>query len=224
MRLSPSSLNIFKNCPKCFWLEKNAKTPRPRGIFPSLPGGFDRIIKQAMDTYRSAKEVPFSVEGVSGLRFFQDQRKLDQWRNWRTGLKAEFGEHCLIGAFDDLLITRDKYVPFDYKSKGSAANLEDATKYYQTQLELYALMLQQNSYRTENFGVLLFFSPESLDLRTDPLHANLLVQSFKIEISTDRAKTLFDDAIACLEGLEPLAGPECEYCLYAVKRGALILE
>src|SRR3989338_6659737 len=51
--LSPSALNLFLECARCFWLEKVKKIKRPRGIFPSLPGGMDRIIKTYFDSYRS---------------------------------------------------------------------------------------------------------------------------------------------------------------------------
>lgn len=49
IRLSPASLNIFLDCPKCFWLEKNKSIKRPRGVFPSLPGGMDPVIKTYFD-------------------------------------------------------------------------------------------------------------------------------------------------------------------------------
>ncbi|GAI53572.1 unnamed protein product, partial [marine sediment metagenome] len=44
IRLSPSALNLFLQCPRCFWLEKNKGIKRPRGIFPSLPSGMDSVI------------------------------------------------------------------------------------------------------------------------------------------------------------------------------------
>jgi len=41
IRLSPSTLNVFLECKKCFWLAQVKDIHRPRGIFPSLPGGMD---------------------------------------------------------------------------------------------------------------------------------------------------------------------------------------
>ena len=48
-KLSPSALNLFLNCPKCFWLDRNKGKKRPRGIYPSLPGGMDAVIKNYFD-------------------------------------------------------------------------------------------------------------------------------------------------------------------------------
>ena len=39
--LSPSSLNLMKDCPRCFWVQFNKGIKRPNGIFPSLPSGID---------------------------------------------------------------------------------------------------------------------------------------------------------------------------------------
>jgi len=48
-KFSPSKLNLVKDCPRCFWLEFNKKFRRPRGIFPSLPSGMDKILKNHFD-------------------------------------------------------------------------------------------------------------------------------------------------------------------------------
>jgi len=44
-KLSPSALNLMKECPRCFWLAQHKVWKRPSGIFPSLPSGMDRILK-----------------------------------------------------------------------------------------------------------------------------------------------------------------------------------
>jgi len=51
--LSPSRLNLFRECERCFWLRSNKDVKRPSGPFPSLPSGMDRIIKQHFDRHRS---------------------------------------------------------------------------------------------------------------------------------------------------------------------------
>ncbi len=43
--LSPSSLNLMEECPRCFWLEKHKVWKRPSSVFPSLPSGMDNILK-----------------------------------------------------------------------------------------------------------------------------------------------------------------------------------
>ena len=57
-RLSPSALNLFKECPRCFWLTHHKVWKRPSGIFPSLPSGMDRILKVHFDKFRDGGRLP----------------------------------------------------------------------------------------------------------------------------------------------------------------------
>ncbi len=50
-KLSPSSLNLMQDCPRCFWLTQHKVWKRPAGIFPSLPSGMDRILKIHFDKF-----------------------------------------------------------------------------------------------------------------------------------------------------------------------------
>ena len=41
---------------------------RPRGVFPSLPGGMDNLIKKYFDTYRLQNKLPPEIDGkVEGV-------------------------------------------------------------------------------------------------------------------------------------------------------------
>ncbi|MCX6774543.1 MAG: hypothetical protein NTY99_00435 [DPANN group archaeon] len=53
IKLSPSSLNLFKDCPRCFWLDKIKGISRPEGIFPSLPSGIDKVLKEHFDKHNT---------------------------------------------------------------------------------------------------------------------------------------------------------------------------
>jgi len=66
IRLSPSSLNLFLECRRCFWLDKNKGIKRPRGIFPSLPSGMDSVIKKYFDSYRLNSDMPPEMMFLAG--------------------------------------------------------------------------------------------------------------------------------------------------------------
>src|SRR3989344_1807319 len=89
IRLSPSSLNVFLECPKCFWSDLAKGAGRPRGIFPSLPGGMDGLIKKYFDKYRALGKLPPELEGKIEAELFLDNELLNQWRSWRTALAYE---------------------------------------------------------------------------------------------------------------------------------------
>ena len=66
IKLSPSTINLFLECPRCFWFEKAKGIKRPRGIFPSLPGGMDRVIKESFDGFPAKQTLPSEL-GVGSL-------------------------------------------------------------------------------------------------------------------------------------------------------------
>lgn len=211
-QVSPSGLNLFKDCPRCFWLEKVRNIKRPRGIFPSLPSGMDRVIKSYFDIYRAKGTLPPELlqrNEFRGVSLFENLAQLERWRNWRTGLEYLAGNTRLFGALDDLLLKGDLYIPFDYKTKGSPTNEEDATKYYQTQLDCYALMLEANGLKTVGYGFLLYYSPKVVG---ENGNVSFEIQPIKIETNIQRAKDLFQKAVACVSGSAPKASSNCEYC------------
>ena len=143
LRLSPSGLNIFLDCHRCFWLERNKNIKRPRGIFPSLPGGMDSVIKVYFDKYRVINEMPLEVKDKLPGKLFSNMGTLERWRSWlRTDLSYEdrIINATLSGALDDCLTEDGFYIPLDYKTRGSEL-IEDPRKYYQTQLDCYCLIL-----------------------------------------------------------------------------------
>lgn len=204
--LSPSTLGLFKDCPKCFWLHMHKKHKRPRGIFPSLPGGMDLKIKKYFDDYRGSlpPEIKGKVRGV----LFKDLATLNKWRYWRTSLKYQKDNIVLHGAFDDLLVDGDVYIALDYKTRGFAPK-DETLKYYLHQLDLYTLLLNENNYKTDGVAYLVYYYPEKVS-KNGMVKFN--VKPERVKVSLKRAEKLLDDAIKLLDGPEPKEHEECEYC------------
>lgn len=217
--LSPSSLGTFENCPRCFWKEKNEKSPRPRGIFPSLPGGMDAKLKTYFDGFRVNGKFPLALNDAStdGFHLYHDVEQLNKWRNWRSGLSVTTPKWKLGGAIDDLLFnpTAGVYAPLDYKTKGSPANQEDSEKYYQRQLDLYSLMFDGNKFESAGFGILSYWWPLRVG---DGALIDFETRVFRISTDINRAKDLCERAAACLEGKVPAPSQECEYCKFVEAR------
>ncbi len=219
VKLSPSSLNLFLDCPRCFWLDKVKNVKRPRGIFPSLPSGMDREIKLHFDSFRARDILPpelGSQKGFEGIRLFGDQKKLDRWREWRTGLEYKDQDGAILsGAIDDLLVRAGKYIPLDYKTKGSPTTEEDAIKYYQNQLDCYSFLLEENGLSTDGCGFLLYYSPKSV-----MEHGRVFFELQAIRITTDfeRARKTFRKAVDLMKNSSvPEVTRGCEYCTWSLK-------
>lgn len=222
---SPSGLSVFTSCKRCFWMEKNKQSPRPRGIFPSLPGGMDGVIKRWMDATRGAgggNAFPY------GLSLFPDQKKLDVWRNWRTGLKTQIAGVVLGGAIDDLLVDeKGTHFVMDYKTKGSAPKPGDTEKYYQLQADCYMMLLRANGLAVGDKAFFLYYNPSEASAPrasnySDDVAVLFSFQETCIEIGADpeRAVKTAMEAKKCLEGDLPEPGAGCEYCAFVESRAS----
>lgn len=209
IRLSPSSLNLFAECNRCFWLRFNRGIIRPRGPFPGLPMGMDRTIKEFFDEHRTRGELPAELSGLQGAKLFNDQRLLDTWRNNFKGLRWQDKEgNILQGALDDVLERKGKLSCLDFKTKASAPKI-DSAHYYELQLSVYNFLLKKNGYKVEDVGHILFYFPEQgYKNQIFRFGTNLI----KVRLEPDYAEGIFKQAIQCLRG--DLPEKTCEFCKY----------
>lgn len=225
MKLSPSALGTFKDCPACFYLERKMKIKKPRGIFSSLPMGMDSKIKTYADGLRVAGDGPSIFTDhpdLAGYELFFDLDKLKKWRNWRSGLSVKGSGWSLSGALDDALYNRktDEYIPLDYKTKGTKADLDYCKKYYQNQLDAYSLMLHGNGMKTAGFGVLVYFSPEAIEGEfVSSANFRFDAEIFVLEVDHNRIKALCDAATECLKSMDcPDHSSQCDLERYWLER------
>lgn len=182
----------------------------------------DRVIKEYFDGFRAKKTPAPELSGADfeGIRLFQDQARLDLWRNWKTGLEYRDEDGSILsGALDDLLVKDGRYIPFDYKTKGSVTTREDAVRYYQNQLDCYTLLLHENKMPAAGFAFLLYYSPKSVG-GAGNVHFEL--QAIQIATDPERARATFRKAASFLKSPSP-SGPvngRCEYCSWAANRAA----
>ena len=119
-KLSPSSLSLLKECPKCFWLHFNKGIKRPDSIFPSLPSGMDRILKAHFDSFRNKGLLPPELEKLNGhVKLFDNIELLKVWRNNLNGIQwIDENGTIFRGAVDNILQKDDKLIILDYKTRG----------------------------------------------------------------------------------------------------------
>ena len=222
MQLSYSALGVFEECQHCFWLDRNQKVTRPRGIMSSLPVGIDGLLKLKLERFRGS--LPPGLAAEERLKGFQlyTGPDLKAMRNWKTNpLKMQDGKgNVLVGAFDDLLFNPEtgEYAFLDYKTKGSEPDQAYCEKYYQSQLDIYTRFLEVGGKKVAPFGVLLYFWPVEAPI-------GLLDFNFKpffMTPNTENAEKLFRDAIACLEGPLPAPSVACEHCNYVSTRRTMV--
>ena len=210
IRLSPSALNIYLECQKCFWLEYKAGIHRPRGPFPSLPGGMDILIKKYFDSYRAVGKMPPEIATQVVGALLPDVEVLNKWRSWRSGLSYyDKGlDAVLVGALDDCLVHEGKYIPVDYKTRGFDIT-EGGESFYQNQLNCYSFLLEANSLPQPSYAYLIYFIPR--DIKTGGA-VNFSVEVKKVTTSTETALKTFQKAAAMLRKPMPESHSGCQFC------------
>lgn len=203
IQLSPNSLNLYLECPHCFWLDKNLGIKRPPPYPYALNSAVDTLLKEEFDTYRSKKiPHPLLVENGIKAHLFGNQNLLNQWRNNFAGIRYfDPGlQATLFGAVDDVLEFDDgKIAPLDYKSTGStAANVYDR---FQLQLDTYTFLMEKNGFQTPRKGYLAFYIVDKSRGFIDRLPFRK--EMVEIETNPSDIYAIFSDAVATLKKSNP---------------------
>jgi len=209
-KLSKSSIGLLKECPRCFWLTQHKVWKRPSGIFPSLPSGMDKVVKEHFDKFREKGELPPEIcenGHCNGMKLFDDMEKLKEWRNNFKGLRwTDNDGNILFGAVDDILIKGKNLIVMDYKTRGFPLK-EDTADFYQDQLNIYSFLLRKNGYMTEEYGFLLFYYPKEVTKTGEVIFDTELV---KMDVSVTDGALLFTKATMMLN--KDCPKETCEWC------------
>lgn len=201
VKLSPSTLNLFADCPRCFWLAVKKGIPRPSGPFPSLPIGMDSVIKKYFETYRGTQKLPPILQNKITGRLAQAMPKT-LYFNDDTG-------YVLYGRPDEYLELPGELISaLDHKTRASAP--KELLPVYQNQLNIYDFLLGKNDYRTAGKAYLVYYYPGEGELHQGfPFHTTIK----EVKTQPEAAEELFRKAIELLEQDEmPESSKECKFC------------
>ena len=213
-KLSPSSLNLMKECPRCFWLTQHKVWKRPSGIFPSLPSGMDKILKVHFDKFMEKGILPPEIaenKECKGMKLFNDKEKLKVWQSNFKGVSWTDKEgNELHGAVDNILVSgkEKKLIVLDYKTRGYAVK-DDTAEHYRLQQNVYNFLLRKNGYETEDFFFLLFYVPREVVTTGEVIFDTELV---KMKVGVKNAEKVWRNALEILEGGCPEKNDECLWC------------
>lgn len=212
-KLSPSRMNLYFECERCFWLRTKKGVYRPSGPFPSLPSGVDEAVKEHFDRFRSNGGVPPEIEeSEENLTLFEDQEFLEKARDWKQEPKWKDPETgaLLRGGVDDLMRNEEgDIVVLDYKTRGYPPKEKNGVPdYYARQVNLYNLILREKGYETADYGLILYFYPEGFTDQSDfVFHTEIR----RTPVDIEKAKRMVRDAVETLESEAPPHSGDCEY-------------
>ena len=222
MRLSRSKIDLYLNCPKCFYLDVKKRVKRPPGFPFTINSEIDRLLKNEFDIHRAKHTAHplMKAYGVEAVPF--EHPKMDEWRDsLRRGITYPFPETDLIitGGVDDVWVNpKGQLIIVDYKAtaKVGEVNLDaDWQIGYKRQMEIYQWLFRKNGFEVAETGYFVYCNgrttQESFDAKLE----------FNIKLIPYRGNPNWVDGTVkeiwqCLcSEIIPDQNPECEYCNYA---------
>lgn len=212
IKISPSSLNLYRDCPRCFWLQLNEGVRRPEPPSSTVPMGVDLTLKVYFDEWRKTTGVPPLLSGKLPGRLLKDEALIAKFRSrsfeWYD---KEVGAY-FTGILDDALELEEKYiVPLDNKTRGFPPKEPHAA--HVVQMSAYTLILRENGFTTKNLAYLIywFLNHKSFEMKA-PLDFNVAIE--EVRTDPDRVLSLFREAATSLRGELPPPSAECAFCMY----------
>ncbi len=243
-KLSRSRLELFSNCPRCFYLDNKLGVKRPPGFPFNLNSAVDHLLKKEFDIHR-AKNTTHPLMKAYGLDLVPLQHKMmNEWRENFKGVQYfhEPTKMTIAGAVDDLWTDANKqhtpafghpsqegnkesvYV-VDYKStsKNAEVNLDaDWQIGYKRQMEIYQWLLRRNGLKVSNTGYFVYCNGitdrEAFDAKLE----------FDVKIipytgNDNWVEEAIIKAHKCLTSNKiPKPTPNCDYCNYLQSVGKLV--
>ncbi|MDQ5963593.1 MAG: 1 protein [Patescibacteria group bacterium] len=237
-RVSRSKIELYMQCPRCFWLDVRHKITRPSSPPFNINKTIDELFKKEFDAYRESKK-PHPLMSKFGVKAVPFQHEdLDTWRHNFTGvttLHAPTNLH-IFGAVDDVWIDDDgALMVVDYKATSKPQPVKalgpEGTWHdmYRRQMEIYQWLLRQNNFTVSDTGYFVYATGNPNKDAFDG------VVEFETHVFPHHGKSNWVDSVlnemkACMDRDEmpPVGtaamGGECEHCAYARARTTLTLE
>lgn len=220
-KLSRSRIEMFMECPKCFYIDNRLGVRRPPGFPFALNIAVDTLLKKEFDSYREREEKhPIIIEyGVDAVPVKHDD--LEDWRNNFRGVQYlhEDTNFLLYGAIDDLWINSGgEYIVVDYKSTAKNEEITELDKDwmdgYKRQMEIYQWLLRQNGYRVSDTGYFVYCNGRT-DL--DSFNRQLIFRKTLIPYTGNDGwvEDVVTQMYECLNSERvPEQEEDCDFCRY----------
>ena len=220
-KLSRTKIEMFLNCPRCFYLDRVHGVSRPSGPAFTLNVAVDTLLKKEFDIHRAAgsKHPLMETYGVDAVPI--DHELLDQWRHNFTGIQYlhEKTNLLLYGAIDDLWLNSDKeYIVVDYKatSKEGEIELTDSQWHdaYRRQMEIYQWLLRGNRLKVSDTGYFVYVNGKK-DMEAFDGRLEFDVKLIPYTGSDNWIEQTILDISKCLNSKSlPDSNPGCDFCQY----------
>lgn len=219
-KVSRSKIELFLNCPLCFYLDRRLGVAQPPGFPFSLNSAVDALLKKEFDIHRAKQTAHplMKAYGVDAVPY--EHPDINIWRENFKGLQyLHVPTNLLItGAIDDVWVNNEgELMVVDYKStsKTEEVNIDaDWQIAYKRQMEIYQWLLKNNGFEVSPTGYFVYCNGDTDKEAFDgKLEFNIKLISYTG--STDWIEGVLVKLRACLmSDILPFSGADCDYCAY----------
>lgn len=220
-RLSRSKIDLFLECPRCFYLDRRLGTGRPPGFPFSLNSAVDALLKKEFDVHRAkGTKHPFmDAYGIEAVPFKHE--KMDEWRDsLRRGVTSlhEPTNFLVTGGVDDIWQNPEgELLVVDYKatSKDGEVGIDaEWQKSYKRQIEVYQWLLRRNGFKVSDTGYFVYVNGDT-DKEAFDKKLEFDVKVIPYDGDDGWVEDVLMKAHGVLTGGKiPEASPDCDYCAY----------
>jgi len=220
-KLSRSKINLFMECPKCFYLDNKSGIKRPPGFPFNLNSAVDALLKKEFDIHRAKNKVhPLLKSYKVNLVPFQHEL-IDEWRENFKGVQFYHKKTgmTITGAVDDIWVDKKGllYV-VDYKATSKNADIieldQDWQISYKRQMEVYQWLLRQNGFKVADTGYFVYCNGKTDKKAFDAmLEFDVTLIAYKGDDGWIEKEIM--NIHKCLNSNTiPESGGDCDYCKY----------
>jgi CRISPR/Cas system-associated exonuclease Cas4 (RecB family) len=233
-KVSRSKIELFMQCPRCFWLDARLKISRPSSPPFNINKTIDELYKKEFDRHRTAG-TPHPIMTDNQIKAVPyAHADLDKWRHNFTGVHTLHKPTNLhvFGAIDDVWVNDNaELIVVDYKATSKNAEVSIDSDWqisYKRQMEVYQWLLRQNGFDVSDTGYFVYTNARlDLDGFDDRLEFRTKLIPYKgsdawVEPTLIKMKSCIDSDDLPPVGEAAMGGP-CEFCTYARARTELTL-
>lgn len=219
-KLSRSKIDLFMQCPRCFYLDRKLGVSRPPGFPFSLNSAVDKLLKKEFDAHRAGRTAHPLMEHYSVDAVPFEHEMMDEWRNNFKGVQYyhEPTNFIVFGAVDDIWVNpKGELIVVDYKATSKDAEITidaDWQMAYKRQMEIYQWLLRKNGFKVSDIGYFVYCNGDT-DKKAFDAKLEFDVKLIPYEGNDGWVEQALIGARECLTRREiPLAGEDCDYCRY----------
>ena len=219
-KLSRSKIDLFLECPRCFYVDRRLGVGRPPGFPFNLNSAVDTLLKKEFDTHRVRGEMHplMKTYHIDAIRF--EHKQIEKWRDPFNGISHLHGESNfeVYGAIDDVWInSKGELHIVDYKATSKSDEVTLDAKWqdgYKRQMEIYIWLFRQNAFKVSSTGYFVYANA----LRDRAAFDKKLEFDVSIIPYKGSDEWIFGTLMRIRSILEkeevPAASSGCDYCSY----------